>query len=78
MTEQTPAPAVDQIWQDNDKRSYGRRVRIVEIDATHAVVELVVPRGAGHHGAKPGRQTRIRLDRFRPISTGYRYIGNGE
>lgn len=75
MTEQTPTPAVGQIWQDNDKRSYGRRVRIVEIDGTHAVVELVTGRGVGHADAKPGRQTRIRLDRFRPISTGYRYVG---
>lgn len=75
MTEQTPTPAVDQIWQDNDKRSYGRRVRIVEISDTHAVVEQVV--GRDHALAQPGRQTRIRLDRFRPISTGYRYIGDG-
>ncbi|KOU17048.1 MULTISPECIES: hypothetical protein [Streptomyces] len=74
MTEQ-PAPAINQIWQDNDKRGYGRRVRIVELNATHATVELVVPRGAGHNGAKPGRRTRIRLDRLRPTSTGYRYVG---
>ncbi|KMS79576.1 hypothetical protein ACH49_12175 [Streptomyces leeuwenhoekii] len=73
MTE-TPAPAVGQIWQDNDPRSHGRQLRIVEIDGTHAVCELVVPRGAGHQQAKAGRRTRIRLDRFRPISTGYRYI----
>lgn len=77
MTE-TPTPAFGQIWQDNDKRGYGRRVRIVEIDTTHAVVELAVPRGAGHHHAKPGRRTRIRLDRFRPTSTGYRYVSGGE
>ena len=74
MTE-TPTPAVGQIWQDNDPRSYGRRLRIVEIDATHAVVELCRPRGVGHNRAKPGRRTRIRLDRFRPTSTGYRYVG---
>lgn len=71
----TPAPAIGQIWQDNDPRSYGRKVRIVELDATHALVELHVPRGAGHLRAKPGRRTRIRLDRFRPTSTGYRYVG---
>jgi len=70
----TPAPAVGQIWQDNDKRGYGRRIRIVEIDGAYAVVELVTPRRVGHSAAKPGRQTRIRLDRFRPTSTGYRYI----
>lgn len=72
MTE-TPTPAVGQIWQDNDPRSYGRRVRIVAIDGTHAVVELHQPR-LPVSSAKPGRRTRIRLDRFRPTSTGYRYI----
>lgn len=65
---------VGQIWQDNDKRGYGRRVRVVEVDETHALVELHVPRGAGHMHAKPGRRTRIRLDRFRPTSTGYRLV----
>ncbi|MBD0743522.1 hypothetical protein [Streptomyces sp. CBMA152] len=72
---ETPTPAVGQVWQDNDPRSLGRRVRIVEVDATHALVELAVPRGTGHLHAKPGRRTRIRLNRFRPTSTGYRYVG---
>jgi hypothetical protein len=73
----TPTPAVGQIWQDNDPRAYGRRLRIVEIDGTHAICELTVPRGAGRLHAKPGRRTRIRLDRLRPTSTGYRYIDGG-
>lgn len=71
----TPTPAVGQIWQDNDPRGHGRQIRIVEITGTHALVELHVPRGVGHLRAKPGRRTRIRLDRFRPTSTGYRYVG---
>jgi hypothetical protein len=70
----TPHPAIGQIWQDNDPRSYSRKVRIVEITDTHAVVELHQPR-LPVSSAKPGRRTRIRLDRFRPTSTGYRYIG---
>jgi hypothetical protein len=60
-----------QIWQDNDKRCHGRQVRIVEIYGTHAVVELHRSRGVGDDHAKPGRRTRIRLDRFRPTATGY-------
>ncbi|MGW0033629.1 hypothetical protein ACWDXD_27930 [Streptomyces sp. NPDC003314] len=70
---ETPRPAVGQIWQDNDPRSYGRKVRIVELTDTHAVVELHQPRHPVS-SAKPGRRTRIRLDRFRPTSTGYRYV----
>lgn len=66
MSEQTPAPAVGQVWADNDPRGYGRRLRIVEIDGTHAVV---------HDGT---RQSRIRLDRFRPTNTGYRYVSGPE
>jgi hypothetical protein len=69
-----PAPAIGQIWQDNDPRAYGRKLRIVAIDETHAVVELHQPR-LPVSSAKPGRRTRIRLDRFRPTSTGYRYVG---
>jgi hypothetical protein len=73
----TQTPAIGQIWQDNDPRSYGRRLRIVEIDDTHAVVELHQPR-LPVSSAKPGRRTRIRLDRFRPTSTGYRYVNGDE
>lgn len=65
---------VGQIWADNDKRSSGRRVRIVEVDATHATVELVGARQRGVSSAEPGRRTRIRLDRFKPTSTGYRLL----
>ncbi|MYT26090.1 hypothetical protein GTW69_38470 [Streptomyces sp. SID7760] len=74
---QQPAPAVGQLWQDNDQRSYGRTVHIVEIDDTHATVLLHQPR-LPVSSAKPGRRTRIRLDRFRPTSTGYRYVGQAE
>lgn len=70
----TPTPAPGQVWADNDPRIPGREIRIVEIGETHALVELHQPRGAGHRAAKPGRRTRIRLDRFRPTTTGYRYI----
>lgn len=99
MTKSDPTPVrVGQIWQDNDKRGYGRQVRIVEIvyihipgrrsegrGTPHAIVELVTGRGRPWSGlrpgeparAEPGRRTRIRLDRFRPTSTGYRLIQEG-
>lgn len=70
----TTTVRVGQVWADNDSRGYGRQVRVVELNDTHAVVELHRPRGVGHHGANRGRRTRIRLDRFRPTSTGYRLV----
>ncbi|MFF5473378.1 DUF6354 family protein [Streptomyces achromogenes] len=73
----TPTPAPGQIWQDNDKRAYGRQLRIIEIDNTHAICELYTPRDGGGF-TRPGRRTRIRLDRLRPTATGYRYISGGE
>lgn len=77
MSDTAPAPAVGQIWQDNDPRSPGRYLRIVDIDASRATVRQVAYNpttriAADLPGVRPGR---IRLDRFRPTTTGYRYIG---
>ena len=63
-----------QIWADNDPRAHDRKVKVVEITDTHAIVVLHTPRGVGDDHAKPGRRTRVRLDRFRPTSTGYRLV----
>jgi len=56
---------VGQVWADNDSRGFNRKIRVVEIGETHAVVE------ACDYGKK---RTRIRLDRFKPTSTGYRLV----
>lgn len=56
---------VGQVWQDCDKRMAGRRVTVVAAGPTHATVE-----DAG------GKQTRIRLDRMRPTSTGFRLVSD--
>lgn len=55
----------DQVWEDADPRSEGRKLRILAVDDTHASVQS--PSGKGRIG-------RIRLDRFRPTSTGYRRL----
>ena len=76
MTE-TPAPAVGQIWQDNDPRAEGRQLLIEGIGDTHATARQVALTPDGQPVPLPGvRQSRIRLDRFRPTSTGYRYVTN--
>jgi hypothetical protein len=68
----TPTVRPLQVWADNDKRSEGRKVRVVSVDDTHAIVEAYMPPGV--RASKPLRRTRIRLDRFRPISTPYRLV----
>jgi hypothetical protein len=67
---------VGQVWADNDWRSRGRQVRVVEIRGIYAVVELVAL--AEHGFGELGRRTRVRLDRFRPTSTGYRLVHAAE
>ena len=74
MTEQ-PVPAVDQIWQDNDPRSPDRYLLIIDTDASRATVRQVSLTAEGAPVILPGvRATRIRLDRFTPTSSGYRYV----
>ncbi|WP_439947216.1 hypothetical protein [Streptomyces sp. BBFR109] len=75
----TPTPATGQIWQDNDKRAEDRFLLIERLDQTHAHVRQVTRTAGGEPVPLPGvRGTRIRLDRLRPTSTGYRYIEGGE
>ncbi|MDH6116871.1 hypothetical protein ABH930_000290 [Kitasatospora sp. GAS204A] len=63
-----------QIWQDNDPRTHGRQLRIETVDTTHATAVPVAVTPQGAVALLPGRATRIRVDRFRPTSTGYRLI----
>ncbi|GGK61681.1 hypothetical protein Sme01_03500 [Sphaerisporangium melleum] len=69
---------VGQVWGDNDPRSTGRKVRVVEVDDTHATVEAYIHPGARHLHSKPPRRSRIRLDRFRPTATGYRLLQDAQ
>ena len=55
---------VGQVWADNDKRSRGRRVTVLEVGDEKALVTT---------GFK---KTWIRLTRFRPNSTGYRLVSD--
>lgn len=77
MIDATPTVKVGQIWQDNDPRSPDRYLFVTATDATHAAVRQVAYNPITKISVPlPGvRGTRIRLDRFRPTSTGYRYVG---
>lgn len=62
------AAKVGQVWQDNDSRpGHKRLLRVLRIESGYAFVQS--PTGQG-------RVTRIRLDRFRPNSTGYRLVSD--
>lgn len=56
---------VGQIWRDNDKRSRHRRLQVCAIGADGYVICRAVLSGG------LGRASTIRIDRFRPHSTGY-------
>lgn len=60
-----PKPAIGQCWADNDPRSYGRLI-IVRNIITVNDVEYAMCEGRRH------RMHKIRLDRFKPTSNGYR------
>src|SRR5258706_10107741 len=59
-----------QIWESCDKRDHGRRVKVKEVVRDGDTLYAVVQSPTGY-----GRKSRIRLDRFRPNSTGYRLVG---
>jgi hypothetical protein len=57
---------VGQVWKDNDpRRNYRRDLKVLSIDGDRAVVQ---------HPNGIGRKTKIRLDRFRPTTTGYKLV----
>lgn len=72
MSESSEEPDVRarQVWEDNDPRSDGRRVVIVEVvrgaQPPYAEVRPV--------GNPSGRRTRIRLSRFRDVASGYKLV----
>lgn len=79
MSQQHPVEP-GQVWQDCDKRAGGRQITVVSVDATHAECrEVAYNQLDGIVADLPGaRKTRIRLDRFRPVSTGYRLVRHAD
>lgn len=60
---------VGQVWEDWDIRHRDapgrRRIKVIEIKDGKAIVQ---------HPSGQGTKTRIRLDRFKPTSTGYKLV----
>lgn len=61
---------VGQVWADNDYRSEGRTVMVMEIVGDSAICSVAF----GNN--KTRKRTKILLRRFRPNSTGYRLIAD--
>jgi hypothetical protein len=60
------AVRVGQIWLDCDKRMQNRKLQVDRIEGDHAVC-----RHWSEFGGASGRETRIRIDRFKKTSTGF-------
>lgn len=71
MTQTDNTPRVGQIWIDNDKRVFLRKIRIVEILEDTVRAEII------QHVESPrmvGRIVTIKLSRMKPTATGYRLL----
>jgi hypothetical protein len=62
-----PVVRVGQVWEDNDKRTRGRTLRVVRVEGRRVVCDVFLYGGFS-------RQTNISIERFRPTSTGYRLL----
>jgi hypothetical protein len=68
-----PGIRVGQVWQDADRRSRNRTIRVDAVDATH-VDATIMSDDLGKQ--RIGRHTRIAKARMKPTSTGYRLIAD--
>ena len=64
MTPAASVVKVGQVWADNDSRGFSRHIKVVAIQDGKALVQSL----------GTNWMTRIRLDRFKPTSTGYRLV----
>lgn len=77
MARELPDVKVGQVWADNDARSAGRKVKVLELidlggEPAARVEVIAVAKGSLPLDSRKPRVTSIKLRRFRPNSTGYR------
>ncbi len=73
-----PTVRVGQVWADNDKRSRGRHLKVIDISRRMGTDRAEVQQCDQRGRIIGSRTTFIRLDRFRPTSTGYRLVRDVE
>jgi len=66
---------VNQVWADNDPRVPWRKIRVDKIVRGYAMVTVVENPTQTN---SVGKRRKIRLDRFRPTSTGYRLVSEAK
>jgi hypothetical protein len=92
MSEQ-PTVRVGQVWTDNDSRSEGRTLKVLEVkrcqymasaswhcqmfEGDFALCQVLTER-KGTRKATLGNKVWIRVDRFCPTSSGYRLVKDVE
>jgi hypothetical protein len=67
-----PKVCVGQMWRDCDKRFPSRYFIVTEVGSTYAFARLCDRDGK----ILANRVSRIRIDRFRPGSTGYELVAS--
>lgn len=71
---------VGQIWADCDRRSRGREIQVVRVDGPEfgidpcATCKVIKNSDRLSHIPPNGRMVRIQLRRFKPSSTGYKFL----
>lgn len=65
---------VGQVWESTDQRTPGRQVKVTHVGVARADVVAHAPATNDSGGFRMGRRTDIRLDRFRPGSTGWKLV----
>jgi hypothetical protein len=65
---------VGQVWMDNDYRSNGRVLEVVHVTYDGKLIHCRVLTEIGGRPAKKEREARIKRERFRPTSNGYRLL----
>lgn len=76
------APAIGQRWFDMDKRIKVRRELVLLQETTTTRQSRGKPQPAFEcaeyrDGATTGKKRIVRVDRFKPHASGYRYVGEG-
>lgn len=68
-----PVVRPGQVWADNDPRSAGRTLKVVAVGRNSARC-VVLTAAANGPASTVGKARMISIDRFRPVSNGYRLV----